>query len=742
MDSRWQAICTVGIIVVFLSAFHLYQTITLQRNNLRETIALEQNLHDMLARNITEQTLASYLRRIETFSRVRTDIIAAFAGRDREKLLALSRPYYESLRREDEAFYIFLFALPDNRAFLRVHQPGLHDDDLSAIRPIVKAVNASRQQQSGFEAGKYGLFYRVTQPLFFDGEYIGCLEFGISLDPLLAKLRQGSNHEVALLVNEEHLRKASQVKQEQEKRCGPAVLLPQGSELFARIAADPRLDCTPDAAQLEVDGRVYQLSRDLPLNDYQGKAIGRLIIAHDFTGHQEKLGKIIRISVATTIALLLLVFTFLYFSIGRLLTRILNLNRSLQQVNDGLEDTVKKRTAELEQEINERKLVNHELALEIEQRQEAEEKLATEKELLAVTLRSIGDGVISTDLEGRIILLNDNAEKLTGWSQQEAGGRSLADIFRLIDEPSGAPHENLVADIVKNGASRTLDQLTVLIARDGSRKNIAACAAPIYDRDNRSIGFIVVFRDVTAQKRLEEEMLKVRNLESVGIFAGGIAHDFNNLLSTILGNINLATIMIGPGQDAHELLRTAETASLMARDLTRQLLTFARGHTPVRQTAAIAGLIEEAAAFILSGSKVKYTCNFAPGLWPVDIDPGQMSQVIRDIVLNASQAMDGKGAITIDAENIGGSACGEYALPAADYVKINIRDTGKGIETQNLPRIFDPYFTTREKNSEKGSGLGLAIVHSIITQHDGFIRVASQPGAGTTFTIFLPAAGG
>ena len=728
--------------MIFLSAFHLYQTITLQQNNLRETIALEQNLHDMLARNITEQTLDSYLRRIETFSRVRTDIIAAFAGRDREKLLALSQPYYESLRKENEAFFVFHFALPDNISFLRVHKPDLHDDDLSAIRPIVKAVNASRQQQSGFEVGKYGLFYRVTQPLFYESQYIGCLEFGIRVDPLLAMLRQGSAHDVALLINEDHFRKASLVQQGREKLCGSAVLLPQGSKLFTRIAADNRLDCSPDAPPLTVDGRDYQLSRDLPLHDFQGKAIGRLIIAHDYTSHRDKLQRIIRISVATTIVLLLLVFVFLYFSIGRLLNRIFNLNRSLQQMNDGLEDTVKRRTAELEQEVGERKLVNHELAREIEQRQEAEKKLAAEKELLAVTLRSIGDGVISTDVEGRIILLNDNAEKLTGWSQREATGRPLADIFRIVDEQSGTPHENIVENIVTNGAARTLEQQTVLIARDDGRKNISACAAPIYDRDNSTIGIIVVFRDVTAQKRLEEEILKVRNLESVGIFAGGIAHDFNNLLSTILGNINLATIMIGPGQDAHELLRNAETASLMARDLTRQLLTFARGHTPVRQTAAIAGLIEEAAAFILSGSKVKCTCNFAPGLWPVDIDPGQMSQVIRDIVLNASQAMDGKGAITIDVENIAGSACGEYALPAADYVKISIRDTGKGIETQNLPRIFDPYFTTREKNSEKGSGLGLAIVHSIITQHDGFIRVASQPGAGTTFTIFLPAAGG
>jgi PAS domain S-box-containing protein len=742
MDSRWQTICTVGIIVLVLSVFHLYQTITLQKNNLRETIELEKNLHDALARNITEHILDSYRSRIEIFSQRREDILAAFASRDREKLLALSQPYYDSLRQENEAFYIFLFVLPDNRAFLRVHQPDLNGDDLSALRPIVKAVNESRSQQCGFEVCRAGLFYRVTQPLFFDGKYIGCLEFGIRLDPLLAMLRHYSpGHDVALLVNQEHYRKDSPMKPAVEKFCGPAVLLPLSSKLFTRIAGDSRLDCSLDAP-LTVDGQAYKLSRDLPLNNFQGNPIGRIIIAHDFTGQQEKLQKVVRASIATTSALLLLVFAFLYCSIGRLLSRIFNLNRSLKEMNDSLEETVHSRTVELEQEISENKQVNQELAQEIEQRHQAEKKLAAEKELLAVTLRSIGDGVISTDLEGRILLVNVNTETLTGWSQQESCGRPLADIFRIAAESERTQPADIVADIVQHGAPLTLDQQTVLLARDGRRINISACAAPIYDRENSILGIIVVFRDVTAQRRLEEEMVKVRNLESIGIFAGGIAHDFNNLLSTILGNINLAAIMTGKDHEVHDLLHTAETASLMARDLTRQLYTFARGQTPVKQRVSLAALIEESAGFTLAGSTVKCTCTFAPRLRMVEIDPGQMRQVICNIVLNASQAMNGNGAITINVENVDSSASDACSLPARDYVKISIHDTGKGIEAQNLPRIFDPYFTTREKSAEKGSGLGLAIVHSIVTRHDGFVRVESQPGAGTTFTIFLPAAGG
>jgi|GEM_PF-1654872 len=741
MDSRWKAMCTVGVIVVCLSAFHLYQTITLQRNHLQETINLEKNLHKILTENTTKQSLDSYRRKIENFSRTRSEIIAAFASRDREKLYNLCRPYYETLRQENDAFYIFHFYLPDNRSFLRLHLPDTHGDDLSHIRPIVKEVNETHGQQSGFEVGVLGLFYRVTQPLFWDNQYIGVVEFGLKVDQLLKPLHKGSSDHIAVLINQEHYQKAFMLQGEKRVSCGPYVLLPQAGTFFQKITTGA-LDCPSDWSELSQDGRVYYLSRELQLDDFQGNSIGNILIAHDITDQKKQLQKIVRVSVTTSLILLGTALAFLYFSIGTLLSRIFKLNRSLREMNDGLENTVKARTAELEHEINERKQANLELKQEINHRLEVEKKLADEKEMLTVTLRSIGDGVISTNREGNIILLNRNAEQLTGWGHQESLGRPLHEIFHIVNEHNGAPLLNMVENITGNGNTLQLGNQTALIVRDGSKIYITASAAPIYDRQRDIIGVIIVFRNVTTQKRLEEEVIKVQKLESVGILAGGIAHDFNNILSAILGNVNLASEMIGPQHEARDVLLRAEKATLRARDLTRQLLTFAKGGAPVKLAASINELIRESADFILAGRGVKCSCHFSAGLRPLHFDAGQMSQVMQNIILNSCQAMGNQGRIVIRTENIDQTMSAALALPPADYVKITITDSGKGIEAQNLAKIFDPYFSTKEKGPEKGSGLGLAIVYSIITQHGGFIRAESRLGTGTTFTIFLPAGDG
>ena len=225
MDSRWKAMWTIGLIVILLSASYLYQTIRLQRNHLQETINLEKNIHEILSKNTTRQTLGSYRRRLESFSRLRTDIITAFANRDREKLYRLCLPYYETLRNENDAFYVFHFYLPDNTSFLRMHLPGTYGDDLSSIRPIVKQTNETHEQQSGFEVGIMGLFYRVTQPVFQDNKYIGVVEFGLKIDQLLKPLHRKSHDNIAVLLDRKHYQKAFMVKDQQRISCGPYVLL-------------------------------------------------------------------------------------------------------------------------------------------------------------------------------------------------------------------------------------------------------------------------------------------------------------------------------------------------------------------------------------------------------------------------------------------------------------------------------------------------------------------------------------
>ncbi|MCS6858937.1 MAG: PAS domain S-box protein [Abditibacteriales bacterium] len=365
----------------------------------------------------------------------------------------------------------------------------------------------------------------------------------------------------------------------------------------------------------------------------------------------------------------------------------------------------------------------------------AEDALAAEKELLAVTLRSIGDGVIATDTQGNIVLMNRVAEQLTGWQQKDAIGKPLHEVFSIIHEKTRRRCDDPVTTVLRNGGAVELTSNAVLVAQDRTERFIAINGAPLRDRDSRIIGVVVAFNDVTEKRKMEAELLKIEKLESLGVLAGGIAHDFNNILTAILGNISLATMYADPQSDLQQILTEAESACLRARDLTMQLLTFARGGAPIIRTASIANLLQDATRFTLRGSNVKCEFDIAEDLWAVQVDEGQISQVIHNLVINAQQAMPQGGTVKVTAENVAIGACEGVPLKAGRYVKISIEDSGIGIPEEHLSKIFDPYFTTKQK----GTGLGLASAYSIIKNHDGYITVESELGVGTTFHVYLPA---
>ncbi len=367
---------------------------------------------------------------------------------------------------------------------------------------------------------------------------------------------------------------------------------------------------------------------------------------------------------------------------------------------------------------------------------QAERNLATEKERLAVTLRSIGDGVITTDTSRNVILLNKVAENLTGWGSEEAVGLPLEKVLPTINGQTREKYENSVTQITNSSSKIAGLVNTVLVAKDGRERSIAACESPILNIQGNVIGVVIVFRDITEQIKTERELLKVTKLESIGVLAGGIAHDFNNILAAILGNINLALFDTDLKDKTLHLLREAEKASLRAQDLTQQLLTFAKGGEPVKEVSSLESVIKDSADFILYGEKVACRYDFQEDLWMVDIDKGQISQVIQNIVLNASHAMPEGGIVTIACENL--ASVGRDVLPYAKdgkFVKISIQDNGIGIPENVVGKIFDPYFSTKHG----GSGLGLSITQSIINKHSGHIVVESSPGLGSTFSLFVPA---
>jgi len=388
------------------------------------------------------------------------------------------------------------------------------------------------------------------------------------------------------------------------------------------------------------------------------------------------------------------------------------------------------------------------------------EALAREKEQLSITLNSMADGVITTDNEGRVLLFNPVAQKLTGWSQEEVYGKALEEYFPIINEYTGAVVENPVKKVLESGRVEGLPSNTVLIARDGTNHLITDSTAPIHNPTSGEVsGVVFIFRDITRQKLLEQELQKSQKLESIGVLAGGIAHDFNNILTALTSNLWLARVELKASLkvdkdnrgDTHqraeaytsmqELLTEAEAAAFRAKDLTRQLLTFAKGGVPIKKAVSPRALLEETVKFALRGSNVRVAFDLSDDLWWVEADAGQLGQVITNLVINAEQSMPNGGILRVSAENISAADTNQQShlltvpLKQLDYLKIRIEDHGVGIPDQILSKIFDPYFTTKQK----GSGLGLATAYSIIARHEGVLTVLSKMNKGTTFMIYLPA---
>ena len=401
----------------------------------------------------------------------------------------------------------------------------------------------------------------------------------------------------------------------------------------------------------------------------------------------------------------------------------------LERTKDGLEQRVKERTADLS-------AANRGLAQEIEERRNTQYALATEKEQLIVTLRSIGDGVITTDMNGKIVLVNKVAEDLTGWRQEEALGKTLSEVFHTINMQSREVCENPLDILMRSGMIYNQEEDALLVSRDSSERYVSESCAAISDQNSKIIGAVLVFRDVTGKKKMQDEALKSEKLKSVGVLAGGIAHDFNNILAAILGNISLAKFQIDQEVNSNvwKLLEGAEKASLRARNLTQQLLTFSKGGEPVKKVELISEIIKDSANFILTGGKVHCEYDIEENLWPVNIDTGQMSQVVQNIIINAMHAMPEGGRVDISCANFINENGMISSLPEGNYVRISIKDQGTGIPEELQDKIFDPYFTTKVE----GSGLGLALTHSIVAKHQGLIQLKSS-SIGTDFIIYLPA---
>ncbi|MBI5692476.1 MAG: transporter substrate-binding domain-containing protein [Verrucomicrobia bacterium] len=349
-----------------------------------------------------------------------------------------------------------------------------------------------------------------------------------------------------------------------------------------------------------------------------------------------------------------------------------------------------------------------------------------------------GAAVWDWDLVNGRVFYSRAWKRLLGYDESEIGD-TLEDSFRLLHpEDSARVDQTLMAHREKPGVPFALEQR--LRCRDGSWKWVLnrgiAVGGEGSPQPTRLIG---TYTDLTLQKQAEEDRLVLGKLESTGILAGGIAHDFNNLLTTMVLNLDMAQWPDITRAQAAEFLGDARKAAMAAHDLTQQLITFARGGAAIRRPSALQGLIRESTQLALSGSSTVALFDLDPQLWPAEVDPTQIGQVLRNLVLNAREAMPAAGTVTVTAANVTLPEQAVRGLPAGKYVRISVADQGPGIPPELVARIFDPYFSTKQRGSQKGMGLGLTICLSVAKQHHGAITVDSAPGRGSVFHVYLPA---
>jgi PAS domain S-box-containing protein len=348
---------------------------------------------------------------------------------------------------------------------------------------------------------------------------------------------------------------------------------------------------------------------------------------------------------------------------------------------------------------------------------------------LSSILNTIGDGIVVTSLTGEILSCNRACLDLYGYSEDEIQAKNFRELFP-IDK-----RKKLTSDLQSLIEKGNIHFESEAFRKDGSLFPVEVTESLMKGATEVSPSAVVVLKDITERRTLEEEMRKAHKLESLGVLAGGIAHDFNNLLAGILGNASLEKHLTDPKDKKYRRLDNIEKAAERARDLTQQLLTFSRGGKPVKKTTSIEQIVMDSASFVLRGSNIRCEFIIPDSVWPVEVDEGQMNQVFNNLIINADQAMPAGGNITIQIENLPTAPKDILTIKEGEYVKISVRDHGVGICEEILQKIFDPYFTTKQR----GSGLGLAIVYSIINNHGGYISVESRVGMGTTFHVYIPA---
>ncbi|GEM_PF-5868409 len=397
------------------------------------------------------------------------------------------------------------------------------------------------------------------------------------------------------------------------------------------------------------------------------------------------------------------------------LEKLEEMNRELERTNAGiiaLHTELKKKNSELE---------------------ETNRKLRQSEERYRILVENINECIILI-ADRKIVFSNPTCRRMLGYNPEDIQGE---EIYKFIEEKQS----RLISRILEERRDEELpiNGMEVQLESKGGRRIDAEITLRRLHL-NESVSYLLVIRDIRTRKLLEEERLKSSKLESLSILAGGIAHDFNNLLTVILGNLSICKMKTEKDSEIVKFIEDAEKASIMARDLIYKFLSISSDSKPILRVRDISEIIRKTVESALLGSDIRYSVSIDSNLWEIPCDVSQFREALLNILINAREAVEEKkdGKISVKAENIKVAMGAAPGMEAGEYILITITDNGKGIEEENIGKIFDPYFSTKERATSKGMGLGLTLAYSIVKNHGGYIEVNSKVNRGTTVKIYIP----
>ena len=710
----------------------------------------------------------------------------------RTELLALVAESWRPLRERFDYRQLHFHLGPGSVSFLRVHKPDKFGDNLDTVRHTIVAANRERRPTSGFETGRVVSGIRGVEPVQAvdpaTGElvHVGAVEAGRSFQSLLDRLAEEHGENLAVLLTMDHMRENIWP----DLLTGMLAVRPPAGDFYveASTSAELREVLAPELLvdlwrNIDGDGpirlRVSHAGRQwsvaaFPLRDYLGEQdpsrldVGMVVTWQDMSEQAVAFQTSVRRLLWIAVSAWLLVELLLYIGVclgADLLERAemadslkVRIGRNLVSFTAGAiglscMSAVQKVIAGFPMDWRGFVIpalfgggvgwVVGTLVIKLRRRlQDLRQALAEgqradqERDRLMSAVEQTTETIVITDAEGVILYANPAFEQSTGFTRDEALGQNP----RIL---KSGEHDDAFYREMWDTLLRGDPWIGRMVNRkkNGALYTEEAVISPVRDASGRTINFVAVKRDVTAEIRLEAQLRQAQKMDAVGRLAGGVAHDFNNMLSVILGHAELALDEVDAGGELHASLKEIERAAEHSADLTRQLLAFARKQTVApevldlnKNVAGILGMVRR-----LIGEDIDLVWRPGSNLWPVKIDPSQIDQILTNLCVNARDAIEDVGEITIETSNLefDDAYCGEHAGSVTGrYTLLAVSDNGCGMDTVTVDNIFEPFFTT--KGVGQGTGLGLATVYGIVKQNDGFINVYSEPDHGTTIKIYLP----